>query len=97
MLEQNKLDWAMGELMAYSSLLLEGKDIRISGQDVKRGTFSHRHAILFDAKTNAQYNRLEGIHPDQGRFRIFNSLLSEFGVMGFEYGYSLGTPNTLVS
>lgn len=96
MLEQNKLDWAMGELMAYGSLLLEGKDIRISGQDVKRGTFSHRHAVLFDANTNAQHNRLEGMDPDQGRFRIFNSLLSEFGVMGFEYGYSLGTPNSLV-
>ena len=93
---ENKLDWAMGELLAYGTLLVEGKDVRISGQDVKRGTFSHRHAILFDAKTNEQYNRLGGIESGQGRFRIFNSLLSEFGVMGFEYGYSLGTPNSLV-
>ena len=96
MYSENKLDWAMGELLAYGTLLVEGKDVRISGQDVKRGTFSHRHAVLFDAKTNEQYNRLEGIQPDQGRFRIFNSLLSEFGVMGFEYGYSLGTPHSLV-
>ncbi|MFM8449944.1 MAG: hypothetical protein ACKOAY_07545 [Haliscomenobacter sp.] len=93
---QNQFDWAMGELMAYASILMEGKDVRLSGQDVKRGTFSHRHAVLFDAKTNKQYNRLEGITPGQGRFRIFNSLLSEFGVMGFEYGYSLGTPHSLV-
>ena len=96
MLEENRLDWAMGELMAYSSILMEGKDVRMSGQDVKRGTFSHRHAVLYDAKTNQQLNRLDGLSEDQGKFRIFNSLLSEFGVMGFEYGYSLGTPHSLV-
>ncbi len=96
MLEGNRLDWAMGELLAYGSILMEGKDVRMSGQDVKRGTFSHRHAVLYDAKTNQQLNRLDGLSKDQGKFRIFNSLLSEFGVMGFEYGYSLGTPHSLV-
>jgi 2-oxoglutarate dehydrogenase E1 component len=96
LLKNNQLDWAMGELLAYGSILLEGKDVRMSGQDVRRGTFSHRHAILRDAKTYEEYNRLHGMKEEQGRFRIFNSLLSEFGVMGFEYGYSLATPNTLV-
>jgi len=95
-LDDNKLDWAMGELMAYGSILLEGKDVRMSGQDVRRGTFSHRHAILRDAETYEEYNRLHGMKEGQGQFRIFNSLLSEFGVMGFEYGYSMATPNTLV-
>lgn len=96
LLDKNKLDWAMGELLAYGSILLEGKDVRMSGQDVRRGTFSHRHAILRDAKTYEEYNRLHGMKEGQGQFRIFNSFLSEFGVMGFEYGYSLATPNTLV-
>ena len=96
LLDVNKLDWAMGELMAYASILLEGNDVRMSGQDVKRGTFSHRHAVLRDYKTYERINRLEGLSEDQGKIRIFNSLLSEFGVMGFEYGYSLATPDTLV-
>ena len=96
LLDVQKLDWAMAELMAYGSILLEGKDVRISGQDVKRGTFSHRHAVLRDAKSFEEFNRLDGMSDTQGSFRIFNSLLSEFGVMGFEYGYSLATPDTLV-
>jgi 2-oxoglutarate dehydrogenase E1 component len=95
-LKENKLDWAMGELLAYGTILLEGRDVRISGQDVKRGTFSHRHAIIRDANTFEAYNRLDNITPEQGRFRIYNSLLSEFGVLGFEYGYSLATPDALV-
>lgn len=95
-LEQNQYDWAMGELMAYGSILMEGKDVRMSGQDVKRGTFSHRHAVLRDANNYNQYNRLSRLSPDQGMFRIFNSLLSEFAVLGFEYGYSLANPDTLV-
>lgn len=90
------LDWAMGELSAYSSILLTGNNVRLSGQDVQRGTFSHRHAILHDAQTNQEVNRLDGIQADQGKFQVFNSLLSEFGVMGFEYGYSLATPEGLV-
>ncbi len=96
MLDADKLDWAFGELMAYGSILMEGKDVRMSGQDVKRGTFSHRHVVLNDAKTFKQYNILDGLDKKQGRFRIFNSLLSEFAVMGFEYGYAMARPNSLV-
>ncbi len=96
LLKAGKLDWAMAELLAYGSILLEGKDVRMSGQDVRRGTFSHRHAYFYDSETYRPYNRLEGMSKDQGRFMIYNSLLSEFGVLGFEYGYSLANPNTLV-
>jgi 2-oxoglutarate dehydrogenase E1 component len=96
LLDQGKLDWAMAELLAYGSILLEGKDIRMSGQDVKRGTFSHRHAVLNDAKTYEEYNRLSNMSEDQGEYRIFNSLLSEFAVLGFEYGYSIAAPHNLV-
>ncbi len=95
-LDKKQVDWALAELMAYGSILLEKTPIRISGQDVKRGTFSHRHAVFFDAETYEPYNRLEGMAKDQGSFQIYNSLLSEFGVLGFEYGYSLATPNALV-
>ena len=94
--EEKKLDWATAELMAYGSLLVDGKDVRMSGQDVRRGTFSHRHAVLQDENTNNSYNRLSRIPGATGQFRIYNSLLSEFGVLGFEYGYSLANPNTLV-
>ncbi len=94
--QAGKLDWAMAEWLAYASLLVEGYDIRISGQDVERGTFSHRHALFFDAQTYKPYNRFSELAKKQGTFRIYNSLLSEFGVLGFEYGYSLATPNTLV-
>jgi len=96
LLSNNKVDWAIGELLAYGSILLENKDVRITGEDVKRGTFSHRHAVFFDADTNEQYNRLNTIETKQGSFRIYNSLLSEYGVMGFEYGYSLASPENLV-
>ena len=95
LVEADKLDWSIGELLAYASILNEGKDVRMSGQDVKRGTFSHRHAVLFDSETNAQYNRLSKLSNEQGTFRIFNSLLSEFAVLGFEYGFSLATPHAL--
>jgi 2-oxoglutarate dehydrogenase E1 component len=94
--EEQKIDWATGELMAYGSLLLEGKDVRMSGQDVQRGTFSHRHAILQDEVTDESHNRLSNIPDAKGQFRIYNSLLSEYAVLGFEYGYSLATPNALV-
>ena len=96
LLDRNKLDWALGELLAYGSILLEGTNVRMSGQDVKRGTFSHRHAIFNDAKTFEEYNRFTGLDPKQGQFMIYNSFLSEFGVMGFEYGYSLASPDNLV-
>jgi len=95
-LKEDKLDWAMGELMAYGSILMEGKDVRISGQDVKRGTFSHRHAVFYDAADFHEYQRLSLLKEDQGTFRIYNSLLSEFAVLGFEYGYSMASPENLV-
>jgi len=93
---ENKIDWATGELMAYASLLAEGKTVRMSGQDVKRGTFSHRHAVLFDENTNEQYCRLDHVAEGQQPFRIYNSLLSEYGVLGFEYGYALANADALV-
>ena len=93
--KESKVDWATAELLAYASLLHEGKEVRMSGQDVKRGTFSHRHAILRDEITNEQYNRLSGAE-NKSKFRIFNSLLSEYGVLGFEYGYALANPDALV-
>jgi len=93
---EQKVDWATGELMAYGSLLLEGKDVRMSGQDVRRGTFSHRHAVLRDEVTDKPYNRLSHIPGATGKFRIYNSLLSEYGVLGFEYGYAMANPNALV-
>lgn len=93
---EKKLDWATGELLAYGSLLLEGRDVRMSGQDVCRGTFSHRHAVLRDENTDKAYNRLSMIPGATGRYRIFNSFLSEYGVLGFEYGYGMANPNALV-
>ncbi|MBL0134036.1 MAG: 2-oxoglutarate dehydrogenase E1 component [Chitinophagaceae bacterium] len=93
---EKKIDWATGELMAYGSLMLEGKDVRMSGQDVRRGTFSHRHAVLRDENTDEAYSRLSRIDAAKGEFRIYNSLLSEYGVLGFEYGYTLANPNALV-
>ncbi len=94
--DKSEIDWATGELLAYGSLLLEGKDVRMSGQDVARGTFSHRHAVISDEQTNEDYNRLSNIENAKGQFRIFNSLLSEYAVLGFEYGYAMANPNTLV-
>ena len=94
--EKKVLSWADAELLAYGSLLLEQKIVRISGQDVKRGTFSHRHAVVFDAETNQPYCFLCNIEEGQEDFDIYNSLLSEMGVLGFEYGYAMATPNALV-
>ncbi|MEO7120614.1 MAG: 2-oxoglutarate dehydrogenase E1 component [Ginsengibacter sp.] len=94
--EEGKLDWATGELISYASILADQKDVRMSGQDVTRGTFSHRHAIIRDENTDAYYNRLSNIGDKQGHFRIYNSLLSEYAVLGFEYGYSMANPNALV-
>jgi 2-oxoglutarate dehydrogenase E1 component len=93
---EGKVDWATGELLAYGSLLLDGKDVRMSGQDVQRGTFSHRHAVLLDENTDEAYNRLSRLPDAKGQFRIYNSLLSEYAVLGFEYGYALANPNALV-
>ena len=96
LLDKGVLDWGMAELLAYGSILLDGSDVRMSGQDVRRGTFSHRHAVLYDVETYEEYNRINSIQEKQGEYRIFNSLLSEFAVMGFEYGYSLASPDSLV-
>jgi len=93
--ESNKLDWAMGELLAYGSLLKEGYNVRISGQDVERGTFSHRHAVLKAEDSEEEVVLLNNISKDQGNFNIYNSSLSEYGVMGYEYGYALTSPKTL--
>ena len=99
--ERNKMvtqthifDWAMGELLAYGSLLKDGHPVRISGEDVKRGTFSHRHAVLTLVDSEDEYTPLDTIGA-QAQFSIFNSLLSEYGVLGFEYGYAMANPNAL--
>ncbi len=94
--KDEKVDWATGELLAYASLLADGKNVRMSGQDVRRGTFSHRHAVLLDEFEQIQHNRLDQVAGAKGKFSIYNSLLSEYGVLGFEYGYALADPETLV-
>lgn len=93
--EKGTLDWAMGELLAYASLLSEGVPVRISGQDSERGTFSHRHAVLTIEDSEEKYTPLQNIDSNQAQFQIYNSLLSEYGVLGFEYGYSLASPYSL--
>ena len=91
------LNWSLAELLAYGSLLVDGKFVRLTGQDVERGTFSHRHAILVDVYTNKRYNSLNYIYSNQiKKFEIYNSLLSEYGSLGFEFGYSMSDPNALV-
>ena len=93
--EDNKLDWAMGELLAYGTLLKEGFDVRMSGQDVERGTFSHRHAVVKVEASEEEILLLNELKGDQGDFYIYNSLLSEYAVVGFDYGYAMASPNTL--
>lgn len=94
-LKKDKLDWALGELLAYATLLKEGFNVRISGQDVERGTFSHRHAVLTTTDDEEDYLPLNHLGGDQANFYIYNSLLSEYGVLGFEFGYSFVSPKTL--
>ncbi|WP_424493029.1 2-oxoglutarate dehydrogenase E1 component [Salinimicrobium sp. GXAS 041] len=93
--ETNKLDWAMAELLAYGTLLKEGYDVRMSGQDVERGTFSHRHAILKVEESEEEIILLNNLKDTKSQFRIYNSLLSEYGVVGFDYGYAMASPKTL--
>ena len=95
MYENDKLDWSMAEHLAYGSLLEEGYDVRISGQDVERGTFSHRHAIIKVEESEEEISLLNSISEKQGKFTIYNSLLSEYGVLGFEYGYAMTDPKSL--
>ncbi|WP_191858211.1 2-oxoglutarate dehydrogenase E1 component [Hanstruepera ponticola] len=95
MFDEDKLDWAMAEHLAYGTLLEEGYDVRISGQDVERGTFSHRHAVVKVEDSEEEVVLLNQISDSQGRFFIYNSLLSEYGVVGFDYGYAMASPKTL--
>ncbi|RLD38125.1 MAG: 2-oxoglutarate dehydrogenase E1 component [Bacteroidetes bacterium] len=94
--KHQKLDWAMGELLAYGSLVNEGIPVRISGQDVERGTFSHRHAVFTVDDCDETYTPLKNISEKQAPFKIYNSLLSEYGVLGFEYGYAMASPQELI-
>lgn len=93
--KSKRLNWAAAELMAYGSILIEKKIVRLSGQDTQRGTFSHRHSVLHDTITNEPYNSLDHIEEGQEEFRVYNSLLSEFGALGFEFGYAMANPNAL--
>ena len=94
--ESDRLDWAMGELLAYGTLLIEGFNVRLSGQDVERGTFSHRHAVLKAESSEEEVILLNHIDPSaQGKFTVYNSFLSEYGVLGFDYGYAMASPKTL--
>ena len=93
--ETKTLNWAAAELLAYGSIILENKVVRVSGQDCQRGTFSHRHAVVHDAQTSEAYNFLANLESDSTLY-IYNSLLSEYAVLGFEFGYSMANPNALV-
>ena len=93
--ETNKLDWGMAELLAYGTLLKEGHNVRMTGQDVERGTFSHRHAVLKVEESEEEVVLHNQIADEQGHFYIYNSLLSEYGVVGFDYGYAMANPKTL--
>ncbi len=95
MYDNNALDWGTAETLAYGSLLTEGFDVRISGQDVERGTFSHRHAVVKVEDSEEEVVLLDQLKDKKGKFYIYNSFLSEYGVLGFDYGYALANPNTL--
>ncbi|MFJ3655535.1 multifunctional oxoglutarate decarboxylase/oxoglutarate dehydrogenase thiamine pyrophosphate-binding subunit/dihydrolipoyllysine-residue succinyltransferase subunit [Streptomyces nigra] len=96
MVEDGTIDWGMGETLAVGSLLLEGVPVRLAGQDSQRGTFGQRHAVIIDNKTGEEYTPLQYLSEDQARYNVYNSLLSEYAAMGFEYGYSLARPEALV-
>ncbi|WP_329545517.1 multifunctional oxoglutarate decarboxylase/oxoglutarate dehydrogenase thiamine pyrophosphate-binding subunit/dihydrolipoyllysine-residue succinyltransferase subunit [Streptomyces sp. NBC_01356] len=96
MIEDDTIDWGMGETLAIGSLLLEGTPVRLSGQDSRRGTFGQRHAVLIDRRTGEDFTPLQYLADDQARYNVYDSLLSEYAVMGFEYGYSLARPESLV-
>ncbi|MFW0183635.1 multifunctional oxoglutarate decarboxylase/oxoglutarate dehydrogenase thiamine pyrophosphate-binding subunit/dihydrolipoyllysine-residue succinyltransferase subunit [Rothia sp. CCM 9417] len=93
---EGEINWGFGELAAFASLLLEGRNVRLTGQDVQRGTFVQRHSVLHDSRTDQEWNPLAHLSETQGKYAIYNSLLSEYGVMGFEYGYSVESPDSLV-
>ncbi|WP_461155215.1 multifunctional oxoglutarate decarboxylase/oxoglutarate dehydrogenase thiamine pyrophosphate-binding subunit/dihydrolipoyllysine-residue succinyltransferase subunit [Saccharopolyspora tripterygii] len=90
------IDWAFGELLAFGSLVMEGRQVRLTGQDSRRGTFGQRHSVLIDRKNDSEYTPLQNLSGDQGKFLVYDSALSEFAALGFEYGYSVGNPESLV-
>ena len=92
-----EVDWALAESMAYGSMVLEGRTVRITGQDSRRGTFSHRQSVLIDVETGAEHYPLAGLESNQGRFSVYDSSLSEYAVLGFEYGYSISDPGAFVA
>jgi 2-oxoglutarate dehydrogenase E1 component len=94
-LGNKNVDWGMAELLAYASLIEEGNSLRLSGEDCERGTFSHRHSVYYNQKTQEKYYPLSDIKDAKGKYYVYNSLLSEFGVLGYEYGYSMTNPNDL--
>ncbi len=96
LLEGKDIDWGTGELLAYGSLILEGHNVRLSGEDCERGTFSHRHSVYIDQKTQSKYYPLNNIEEGQAKYYVYNSILSEFGVLGYEYGYAMNDPKHLV-
>ena len=95
-LHGSPMDWAMAETLAFGSLVLEGTPVRLSGQDSGRGTFSQRHLDLYDSESGERYIPLQHLAPNQARFDVYDSSLSEYAVMGFEFGYSVADPRTLV-
>ena len=96
LINSGKVNWAIAELAAYASILTENKPVRLSGQDVQRGTFTHRHAVFHDVNTNELYTQINEVAEGQEKAQLYNSLLSEYGVLGFEYGYAMANPNALV-
>jgi 2-oxoglutarate dehydrogenase E1 component len=96
MASEGNIDWAMGELLAFGSLLMQGVAVRLAGQDSRRGTFVQRHSVLIDRETAAEYTPLANLSPDQAKFFVYDSLLSEYAALGFEYGYSVANPKALV-
>ncbi|MGH4014262.1 MAG: multifunctional oxoglutarate decarboxylase/oxoglutarate dehydrogenase thiamine pyrophosphate-binding subunit/dihydrolipoyllysine-residue succinyltransferase subunit [Pseudonocardiaceae bacterium] len=96
MAREGGIDWAFAELLAFGSLAMDGRRVRLSGQDSRRGTFVQRHSVLIDRKTGAEHTPLQNLSPDQAKFLAYDSALSEFAALGFEYGYSVGNPDALV-
>jgi 2-oxoglutarate decarboxylase len=96
MAREGGIDWGFGELLAFGSLVMEGKTVRLSGQDSQRGTFGQRHSVVIDRKTSAEYTPLQNLADPQGKFMVYDSALSEFAAVGFEYGYSVANPDALV-
>ena len=95
MIEEDKIDWGLGEALAFGSILTDGRNVRVSGEDVERGTFSHRHAVVKTEDTEEEIILLNHINEEQGQLRIYNSLLSEYAVLGFDYGYAMANPKAL--